>query len=83
MESIFSSIIGRATQAILLAFHYIFPEYPKIGLILCLGSLALFVYYFLRGKFVPAVKMSLSTLLAFTVLLYAIHWLIKLFRLVV
>ena len=78
-----SSWIRQANDWIILLYRYIFPEYPDIGLTVFVASAAFFVYYLFRGKFSSAVKMSLTTLITTSFLLYCIHWLIKLFRIAI
>ena len=73
----------EANLLILALFKYIFPEYPKIGIAVFITAAIFFVYYLARGKFQAAIKMTLSTLVFFIVLLYSAHWLIKVFRVVI
>lgn len=73
----------QANVWILSLFEFIFPEYPKIGVIAFITAGIIFLYYLVRGKAISAFKMALSTLVTFCVLLFVVHWLIKLYRVVV
>ena len=73
----------QANIWILALFGFIFPEYPKIGVIVFITAGVLFLYYLLRGKPGPAFKMAVSTMGTFIVLLFVLHWLIKLYWVVV
>ena len=70
----------QATVLILAIYEYIFPEYPKAGLAVVVTSVIFLLAYLVKGKAMSAVKMSFSTLVTLTFLLYVIHWLIKLFH---
>ena len=68
---------------ILSVFQYIFPEYPKIGIAVCITAVIFLIYYLVKAEPKSALKMTGSTLVFFIVLLYSIHWLIKLYRVMV
>lgn len=72
----------KANSWILELFHYIFPEYPQIGLAVFVTSAIFFIYYLFRSTVLTALKMSLSTLAFFSFLLFFVHALIKLYRVV-
>ncbi|MFX8612576.1 hypothetical protein ABTM13_19035, partial [Acinetobacter baumannii] len=70
----------EANRLILMLFDYIFPEYPKIGIAVFVAALLFLVYYLVRGKAIAAVKISFSTLVTLSFLLYVVHCLIKIFK---
>jgi hypothetical protein len=64
-------------------YEFVFPEFPKIGIAVLILSALFLVYYACRGRFSSALKMSGSILMLMTVLLYAAHLLIKIFKIVI
>jgi hypothetical protein len=72
----------QAFEAITGLFIYIFPEYPKIGSVVVILSLIMFLVYLVRGRLQSAGRLAISTFLTLVVLLYTTHCLIKLFHVV-
>lgn len=78
------SVWGQKLGAfIILIYDYIFPEFPKIGWAISITGLLFFLAYAARGKVQPGVKIAGTTLLTLTFLVYCLHWLIKLYHVVV
>ena len=73
----------RIGDFILVVFHYIFPEYPTVGYAVVISAALFFGYYLVRLKPISAAKMAISTLVTLCFLLFVLHMLIKLYRVVV
>jgi len=83
LMDLFSAFCRQANEWILLLFGSVFPEYPKIGIAVFIAAAIFLAYFSVKGQFKVALKMGLSTIVFFTVALFFLHWLIKVFRIVI
>ncbi len=67
---------------ILWLYQFIFPEYPLMGIAVFVTAAVFLVYYLVRRHPDTAFKMAGSTIVMLSFMLYVIHWLIKLYRVI-
>jgi hypothetical protein len=59
------------------AFQLIFPEFPAVGLVVCLLAFFLFAFYLIRAGLKAALKISIVTFAIMIFTLYSVHTLYR------
>jgi len=80
LSDVLSAWVQRASELILNATYYVFPEYPQIGLAVVITVLLFFAYYLVQMKLVAGFKISFIILMALSFVLFVIHLMIKLYH---